>query len=132
MPRRGRSFLGDCLRVGIATVVIGIGVEALWPQYRIGALHIVFVSGFGFIVLTIAIRVVFGHSGNAHLFQKRLPFFIVVGALIFFAMLSRYVADLAPKTRTVHLVAAAIFWLIAVLIWMGKVIPKVAIADLEE
>ena len=132
MPRRGRSFLGDCLRVGIVTVVIGIGVEALWPQYRIGALHIVFVSGFGFIVLTIAIRVIFGHSGNAHLFQKRLPFFIVVGALIFFAMLSRYVADLAPKTRTVHLVAAAIFWLIGVLIWMGKVIPKVAIADREE
>ena len=132
MPRHGRTFLGDCLRAGIAAVVVGIGVEALWPQYRIGALHIVFVSGFSFIVLTVAIRVVFGHSGNAHLFRKRLPFFIVVGALIFLAMLSRYVADLAPRARTVHLIAAAIFWLIAVLIWMGKVIPKVAIADLEE
>ena len=132
MPRRGRTFLGDCLRAGIAAVVVGIGVEALYPQYRIGALHIVFVSGFGFIVLTVAIRVVFGHSGNAHLFQKRLPFFIVVGVLIFLAMLSRYVADLAPGARTVHLVAAAIVWLIAVLIWMGKVIPKVVIADVEE
>ena len=132
MPRQGRTFLGDCLRIGIATVVVGIGVEALWPQYRIGALHIVFVSGFSFIVLTVAIRVVFGHSGNAHLFQKRLPFFIVVGALIFLAMLSRYVADLTPGTRTVHLIAAAITWLVAVLIWMGKVIPKVVIAEVEE
>ena len=120
------------MRVGITTVVVGIGVEALWPQYRIGALHIVFVSGFSFIVLTVAIRVVFGHSGNAHLFQRRLPFFIVVGALIFLAMLSRYVADLAPGARTIHLIAAAILWLIAALIWMGKVIPKVTIADLEE
>ena len=132
MPRQGRTFLGDCLRIGIATVVVGIGVEALWPQYRIGALHIVFVSGFSFIVLTVAIRVVFGHSGNAHLFQKRLPFFIVVGALIFLAMLSRYVADLTPGTRTVHLIAAAITWLVAALIWMGKVIPKVVIAEVEE
>ena len=132
MPRHGRTFLGDCLRIGIATVVVGIGVEALWPQYRIGALHIVFVSGFSFIVLTVAIRVVFGHSGNAHLFQKRLPFFIVVGALIFLAMLSRYVADLTPGTRTVHLIAAAITWLVAALIWMGKVIPKVVIAEVEE
>jgi uncharacterized protein involved in response to NO len=132
MPRHGRTFLGDCLRAGIATVVVGFAVETLWPQYRIGALHIVFVSGFSFIILTVAIRVVFGHSGNAHLFQKRLPFFIVVGALIFLAMLSRYVADLAPGTRTVHLIAAAISWLIAVLIWMGKVIPKVAIAEVEE
>jgi len=132
MPRRGRSFLGDCLRTGMAAIVIGIAVEALWPQYRIGALHIVFISGFSFIVLTIAIRVVFGHSGNAHLFGKRLPFFMVAFILIFFAMLSRYVADLAPKARTVHLVAGAIFWLIALLIWMGNVIPKVALHGLEE
>jgi uncharacterized protein involved in response to NO len=132
MPRRGHSFLGDSLRAGIVAVVVGIGVEALWPQYRIGALHIVFVSGFGFIVLTVAIRVVFGHSGNAHLFRERLPFFIVVGALVFLAMLSRYVADLAPRARAIHLIAGAISWLIAILIWMGKVIPKVAIPYLEE
>jgi uncharacterized protein involved in response to NO len=132
MPRQGRSFLGDCLRAGIVAVVLGIGIELLWPQYRIGALHILFVSGFSFIVLTVAIRVVFGHSGNAHLFGKRLPFFIVVGVLIFFAMVSRYVADLAPKARTVHLIAAATFWLVALLIWMGKVIPRVAIPDVAE
>jgi magnesium-transporting ATPase (P-type) len=132
LPCHGRSFLGDCLRAGIAAVVLGIAVEALWPQYRIGALHILFVSGFSFIVLTVAIRVVFGHSGNAHLFGKRLPFFIVVGVLIFFAMVSRYVADLAPKARTVHLIAAATFWLVALLIWMGKVIPRVAIPDVAE
>lgn len=132
LPRHGRSFLGDCLRAGIAAVIIGIAVEALWPQYRIGALHIVFISGFSFVVLTVAIRVVFGHSGNAHLFRKRLPFFIIAGALISLATLSRYVADFAPRTRTIHLVAAAVFWLIALLFWMGKVIPKVAIPDHEE
>jgi uncharacterized protein involved in response to NO len=132
MPRRGRSFLGDCLRAGIAAVVVGLAVEALWPQYRIGALHIVFVSGFSFIVLTVATRVVFGHSGNASLLRERLPFFIISGTLLFFAMLSRYVADLAPRARVVHLLAAAIFWLIAVLIWMGRVIPKVGLHDLEE
>jgi uncharacterized protein involved in response to NO len=76
--------------------------------------------------------VVFGHSGNAHLFRKRLPFFIIAGVLISLATLSRYVADFAPRTRTIHLVAAAVFWLIAILAWLGKVIPKVAIPDQEE
>lgn len=132
VPRQGRSFLGDCLRGGIIAVVVGIGLEALWPQYRIGALHILFVSGFSFIVLTVAIRVIFGHSGNAHLFGKRLPFFIVVAVLIFVAMLSRYVADLAPRARTIHLIAAATFWLVALLIWMGNVIPKVMISEEED
>ncbi|HZJ38754.1 MAG TPA: NnrS family protein, partial [Chthoniobacterales bacterium] len=100
--------------------------------YRIGALHLLFVSGFSFVVLTVAIRVVFGHSGNAHLFRKRMPFFVVVAVLVYVATFSRYVADLAPKARTIHLVAAAVFWLAALFIWMAKVLPKISVQDPEE
>ena len=132
MPWRGRSFLGNCLRCGLAAVVLGLAVGALGPQYRIGALHILFINGFSFIVLTVSIRVIFGHSGNAHLFQKRLPFFIVVGVFVFLAMISRYVADVAPNARTVHLVAAALLWIVAILIWMVKVMPKVTTPDPED
>ena len=132
LPWHGRSFLADCLRLGIAAIVIGIGVEAMWPQYRVGALHILFISAFSFVALTVAIRVVFGHSGRTDLLRKPLPFFIITGALIFLAMLSRYVADLAPKARTMHLVAAAVCWIIAALIWTVRVIPKVTIAEPEE
>ncbi len=130
--RRGRSFLGDCLRFGLAAVVIGLAVEAIWPHYRIGALHILFISGFSFIVLTVSIRVIFGHSGNAHLSEKRMPFFIVAGVLIFLAMISRYVADIVPAARIIHLVAAALFWIAALLIWMVKVLPKVTIAERDD
>ncbi|MBA3961586.1 MAG: NnrS family protein [Chthoniobacterales bacterium] len=132
MPRQGRSFLGDCLRLGVVALVLGLIAETLWPQYRIGALHIVFITGFSFIVLTVAIRVVFGHSGNAHLFQKRLPFFIVVAILLLLAMLSRYVADLAANARGIHLVAAASFWIAAAVVWATKVLPKVRIPDPSE
>jgi uncharacterized protein involved in response to NO len=118
LPFRGRTFLADCLRVGIMSILAGFIVVALFPIYRVGALHIVFITGFNFIAFTVAIRVVFGHSGNAHLFRKRLPFFLAVSFLISFAMFSRYVA-------------AAAFWLIAALIWMVKVIPNVAITELE-
>jgi uncharacterized protein involved in response to NO len=131
MPSGARSFLADSLRIGISTIVVGIGCEALWPLYRVGALHIVFISGFSFVAMTVGIRVVFGHSGNAHLFRKRLPFFIVAASLIFLAALSRYVADIAPRARTIHLLAAAICWLLAALIWSIKVLPKVLIAEPE-
>jgi uncharacterized protein involved in response to NO len=132
MPHAGRSFLGSCLRAGIAAVPIGLAVELIWPQYRIGALHILFISAFSFVALTVAIRVVFGHSGRMDLLRKPLPFFIVAGALIFLTTLSRYVADVAPRARTIHLVAAAAFWILAVLIWTVRVIPKVAIVEPEE
>jgi len=132
MPRHGRSFLGDCMRVGLAAVMMALVVEAIWPQFHVGALHILFISGFGFIVFTVSIRVIFGHSGNSHLFQKRQPFFITVAIFTFLAMLSRYVAEIAPATRTVHLHAAALFWLVALAIWMVKVLPKVMVAEPEE
>ena len=131
MPMGTRSFLANCMRVGIAAIVIGIGCEALWPLYRVGALHVIFISGFGFIAMTVGIRVVFGHSGNAHLFKKRLPFFIAAGTLIFLAAFSRYVADIVTPARTIHLLAAAICWLIAALVWAIKVLPKVVIVEPE-
>lgn len=129
MPFRGRSFLASCLRTGVMSILLGLAVAAFLPNYRIGALHIVFITGFSFMVFTVAIRVIFGHSGNAALFQKRLPFFVISGLLLFVAMLSRLTADLAPHARIIHLIAAAICWLLASLLWMTKVIPKVTVTE---
>jgi hypothetical protein len=131
-PFRGRNFLANCLRAAILSIAAGYITVALFPIYRIGALHIVFVTGFNFIVFTVAIRVVFGHSGHAHLFQKRRLFFIITVMFLFVAVGSRFTADLAPKARILHLVAAAICWVVAALIWAAKVLPKVALADPEE
>jgi uncharacterized protein involved in response to NO len=129
LPFRGRNFLASCLRTGIMSILLGLAVAALLPNYRVGALHIVFITGFSVMVFTVAIRVIFGHSGNAALFQKRLTFFVISALLLFIAMLSRLTADLAPRARTIHLVAGAICWLMASLIWMAKVIPKVAVTE---
>jgi len=131
VPFRGRSFLANYLRVGIVTALFGFAVMALWPVYRVAGLHIVFITGFNLIAFTVAIRVVFGHSGNLELLAKRLWFFIAAGALLYLAMLSRFTADLAPAVRVLHLVAGAICWLVAALVWMMKVLPKVAISESE-
>ncbi len=129
MPFRGHNFLANCMRAGIISILVGFTISVLWPNYRIGALHVVFITGFSFMVFTVAIRVTFGHSGNAVLFQKRLPFLVISGLLLAVAMLSRVTAEFAPRARIVHLVAAAICWLLASLIWMAKVIPKVVVTE---
>jgi uncharacterized protein involved in response to NO len=58
-------------------------------------------------------------------------FFIWASAFLFLAMASRVTADLSPRSRVVHLVAAAVCWLAAALIWMSRVIPKVALVEAE-
>ena len=60
VPFRGRTFLANCLRAALISIAAGFVVVALFPTYRVGALHIVFITGFNFIVFTVAIRVVFG------------------------------------------------------------------------
>jgi hypothetical protein len=132
LPFRRRTFIADCLRTGILSILTGFIVIALLPIYRVGGLHIVFITGFNFIAFTVAVRVVFGHSGNLYQLQKRLWFFIATSALLFVAMLSRFTADLALHARLAHLVAGAICWLLAALIWIVKVVPKVAIVDPED
>lgn len=131
MPWRGRTFLADYLRAGLLFILAGFTMIALWPNYRIGALHTVFITGFNLIVFTVATRVVLGHSGNLERLKTRLWFFIAMNALLFFAMASRVTADLSPRARIIHLLAAAICWLAASLIWIIKVLPKVTISESE-
>ena len=129
MPWRGRTFLADYLRAGLLFILAGFTMIALWPNYRLGSLHTVFITGFNLIVFTVATRVVLGHSGNLDRLKTRLWFFIAMSALLFFAMASRVSADVAPRARNIHLLAAAICWLAASLIWMIKMIPKVTISE---
>jgi uncharacterized protein involved in response to NO len=131
MPWRGRTFLADYLRIGLVLVATGFFAVALWPNYRIGELHIVFITGFNLIVFTVATRVVLGHSGNLDRVKTRLWFFIFVSALLFLAMVSRVTADLSPRARIIHLLAAAVCWLAASIVWMIKVIPKVTVTEEE-
>ena len=131
MPWLGRTFLADYLRAGLLFILAGFTIIALWPNYRVGGLHTVFITGFNLIVFTVATRVVLGHSGKLDRLKSRLWFFIVMNVLLFLAMASRVSADLAPRVRIIHLVAAAICWLAASFIWMIKVIPKVTISEEE-
>lgn len=129
MPWRGRTLLADYLRASLLFILAGFLAIAIWPNYRIGELHLVFITGFNLIVFTVATRVVLGHSGYLDRLKTRPWFFIVMSALLFLAMVSRITADLAPRARVIHLLGAAICWLIASLIWMIKVIPKVTISE---
>lgn len=131
LPFRGSNFLGNCLRFGIVSILAGLMIVAIMPNYRLAAWHVIFITGFSFMVFTVATRVIFGHSGNAALIRKRMPFFLVTAVLLFIAMLSRVTADFTLQARDIHLVVAAILWLVASLIWMAKVIPKVSATEMD-
>ena len=131
MPWGGQSFLANYLRAGVLFILCGFTLIAFFPIYRIGLLHVVFVTGFNLLVFTVATRVIFGHSGHLARLKVRMWFFIWASALLFLAMASRVTADLSPRSRIVHLTAAAVCWLVAALIWVSRVMPKVVLIEAE-
>ena len=80
--------------------------------------------------MSVATRVILGHSGDLQR-VKRIWFFAVSAILLTLAAISRLGAEISPRTRSLHLVSAAICWLVAMAIWSAVVIPKVRIVGEE-
>ncbi len=127
----GRPFLTHCFRLGAGLLVLALFLPAALPGFRVANLHLAFIGGFTIILFTVSTRVILGHSGHTHLFQKRLRFLIISLVLLIVAMLARVGADFFPPGRNSHLVYAALIWLIAAAVWGWALVPKVLVAGEE-
>ncbi|MGI8435858.1 MAG: NnrS family protein [Chthoniobacterales bacterium] len=124
-----RPFLARCFQFGGFLLAVGLLLPAVLPAYRVANLHVVFIGGFSIILFTVSTRVILGHSGHSHLFQRRLGFLVTVLILLVLAMLSRVSADLFPGERDSHLVYAALIWLVAAGVWAGVLVPKLWLSE---
>jgi uncharacterized protein involved in response to NO len=125
----GPPFMAQCFRLGALLLVAGLLLPALLPTYRVANLHLTFIGGFTIILFTVSTRVILGHSGHQHLFQKRLRFLIASLALLVLAMLARVSADFTLRERNSHLVYAALIWLLAAAIWAWALVPKLSLSE---
>ena len=123
----GPAFLAQCFRLGAALLVAGLFLPAALPGYRLANLHLTFIGGFTIILFTVSTRVILGHSGQRHLFQKRLRFLIAALALLVLAMFARVAADFFPPQRNSHLLYAALIWLVAAVVWAWALLPKLLV-----
>jgi len=127
----GPPFLAHCFRLGAVLLVIALFLPALLPAYRLANMHLAFIGGFTIVLFTVSTRVILGHSGHSHLFQRRLPFLIAALALLITAMIARVGADFFPPGRNSHLVYAALIWLLAASVWAWALVPKVFVGEEE-
>jgi len=121
-----------CLRAALILLLAGLIFPLCWPLQRVAGLHVIFIGGFSLITITVATRVVLGHSGNSRLFTTPLPFLLTAALLIVTATVLRAAGDFMPLTRTHWLNAASYAWMLGGCVWAWRVLPKVRIADSEE
>jgi uncharacterized protein involved in response to NO len=127
----GPPFLAHCFRFGAVLLIVAFFFPLALPTYRLANMHLAFIGGFTIILFTVSTRVILGHSGYTHLFQKRLYFLIVALVLLIVTMLARVGADFFPPERNSHLVYAALIWLMATAIWAWALLPKLLLNEEE-
>jgi uncharacterized protein involved in response to NO len=112
-------------------LIVGLFLPAALPAYRLANLHLTFIGGFSIIVFTVSTRVILGHSGQGHLFQRRLPFLIAAVTLLVLATVARVAADFVLPGRNSYLLYAALIWLAAAAVWGWALLPKLRMSEEE-
>jgi len=123
----GSLVLG--LRIALFSVPLGYGLMAIFPADALSFLHVVFITGFSLLILTVASRVIYGHSGHPEKFSAILWPIRFLSSLIIIAMLTRVSADWMPDLRFDHYSYAAIAWILGVAIWAATILPAVRKPD---
>ena len=119
------------LLVGIVCLPAGILAAGWWPGLRVGLGHIELVTGFSFITLAVATRVIYGHSGNRERLERFHPWITLAGVLILVAVPTRIAGEVWPQLMISHYLYGALGWMIALAIWMICALPKVLRPDPE-
>jgi len=129
-PKFG-SALGASLRLAFATLLAGFLTVALFPEHRVGLLHLTLVGGFAVITFVVATRVVFGHSGNLERLKKGNWWLIIAVGMMLFGMATRISGDFWPRIMASHYNYGALLWAGGVFLWAIKVLPKVRFLEDE-
>jgi uncharacterized protein involved in response to NO len=102
---------------------LGLIASALWPDYRVPALHILFIGGFGLMAFGVATHVSLGHLGLETLALGRPPAVVALAVGLALALGARLAADMSD-TYFDHLAWAAASWLLGSAIWLGFFLSK--------
>jgi uncharacterized protein involved in response to NO len=102
---------------------VGLAVSGLWPDYRVPALHILFIGGFSLMAFGVATHVALAHLDLERLALGRPPAVMVLGATFVLALLARLAADVG-NTYFDHLGWAAGLWLAGSAVWLAFLGPK--------
>jgi uncharacterized protein involved in response to NO len=124
-PLKKKTTLMFFFYVSCWMVSLGLWAAFFWPQYRIAALHIIFLGGFSLMIFSFGLLIVLSHSAKAALLNTRLISMRVVGGFVLTAMIFRFIAEMISSQYVVLIHIASGLWVLAALLWAAMTIPKI-------
>ena len=121
-PRPGappRGSLATGLHCALATGLLGLAAAGFDYDRHVALEHLLYIGCFGLLILVVASRVLFGHSGELAGFARRSWIARILIAFTFIAATTRASADFWPAITVSHYKYAAWAWGLAALLWLG-------------
>jgi len=112
-----RTWLAFWIWIASWCVPLGLLGAAVFPDYYIHFMHLLFIGGFSLMTMMIASRVTLAHGGHDLKLEKKSKALLIGASLVALATLTRVAAGFLPSTYNSHIFYAAIAWLIGFSIW---------------
>jgi hypothetical protein len=117
------------VRLSLLLMGLGMAMPVFLPAYLIAWEHLVFITGFLWLTLSVAARVVASHGGSMGTLGLHRKKVLAYGALILLAMVSRVSADFRADGHWPYLALASGFALAALGIWGRIFLPLLFAAN---
>lgn len=113
----------------ISLIVLGIGLlmPVLRPAHLLAWEHIIFLSGYLRLTLSVASRVMAAHAGRLEILGLHARKVRIYGMLIVLAMVTRIATEIWSDNRWLHLAIAAGLAMAALYIWGRIFLPLLAV-----
>jgi hypothetical protein len=110
-------------RLAAWLVPAGPIAAGLLPDFRVAAMHVTFIGGFGLLAIAVATHVTASHcEGLPGLRDGHAPIVRVLAVGVLIALAGRITAD-ATATYFEHLAAAAAVWIAVTAAWTARLMP---------
>lgn len=119
------------VRLGLSAMPLAWLLRWMDPVRLYAVEHVLFITGFGVVMLAVASRVTDGHSGHREEARGRSRTLRWVFWLALLAMLTRVSADYVPNIQISHYIYAAVTWVIVMVIWLWRYRHKLRQAEVE-
>jgi uncharacterized protein involved in response to NO len=106
------------MKWSLVTGFLGLVVPGFFYTQHISIEHLLYIGGFGLLILVVASRVLFGHSGDLAGFAQRSRFVRLLIFLGILAATTRATPAWLPSTTRSHHIYAAWTWATLALLWL--------------
>lgn len=119
--RRAPGTRPWALRIGLGCIALTFLSRAIWPNllWIFAFEHVLFLGGFGLVMLLTADRVILGHCDDPAAIPPKSRAWRWIAWLMIVALATRATADLVPSTRVSHHIYAALTLTAIFAIWLG-------------